>query len=372
MDLFFPLLGKRNANAAHLDPAPARRPPPPAPARRAQQPEPVPPVLQAPPPAYVAVAAAIEQAIAERERPMKRHHVHFYGDGNLNFEVQGVHFRVHQSILSKHSSVFKNLNRAMGQRLISINWSAETFALLLDLLYPDRSKSVVFTTTRQAVNVYLLAREYKVTHVQTHCRRFLRGALPASKDGVFQTERSQRYRDDPTLAPAVLKCKIRELIPWAVYHLAIQLTANLEIDAEQYRPPQTMAIGDLQGRQLYQLFVVQRMNQSAYAEWNDVLEEFYVRACPRTTGRNKRCSRTVRDIDAHYDSPLFVSAQRMDGDAAKVLAELHKEFEDGSANRNHEHTRGWCQECVSGLLGDLKVVLTDMEKHLLKCATAFA
>lgn len=78
MDLFLPLLGKRNANIAHLDPPPDRRPPPPT-----------------PPPAYV--LAVIEHTITERERPMNRHPVHFYHDGNLNFEVQDVHFRVHQS-----------------------------------------------------------------------------------------------------------------------------------------------------------------------------------------------------------------------------------------------------------------------------------
>ncbi|CAE6437134.1 unnamed protein product [Rhizoctonia solani] len=166
------------------------------------------------------------------------HPVHFYGTGDVLFEVKNVLFRVHRETLSQHSEVFKDMfelalagdmdhsDEKYADRKVTLHEDPEDFATFLDAIY---GVSIDLAYTKRCVQLSLLAHKYEVSHLVERCRGYLIDSLPTGA-----TERdfwvAEGVYEDPSIIPPLLRAArligMSKVVPWAAYELSIRFESK--------------------------------------------------------------------------------------------------------------------------------------------------
>ncbi|KAG8766494.1 hypothetical protein FRC12_006850 [Ceratobasidium sp. 428] len=117
---------------------------------------------------------------------------------------------------------------------VTIQDDPVVFALLLDVVYQDVDTS--YMTLKEQLQLALLAHKYEMRTIQAICQTDLALRLPrVASTRDFSLASS--YEDDPSIAPLVIRVgellDMPELLPWAMYHFAIQSEASDCLSTEE-------------------------------------------------------------------------------------------------------------------------------------------
>lgn len=161
------------------------------------------------------------------------HDVHYYRDGNIVFAVENQVFRVYRDILTRRSSVMRDMFEVGsegpqdaaydGVPAVVLHDRARDFALLLNFIYPVEqtvfSLSAVPMTT--CIDISLIADKYGVEDLRTWAVARLESELPKNADTLAKLA---VYRDIAVAVRVVEMLSHQDLgsefLPYAYYALA--------------------------------------------------------------------------------------------------------------------------------------------------------
>ncbi|KAG9127839.1 hypothetical protein FRC07_008482 [Ceratobasidium sp. 392] len=211
------------------------------------------------------------------------HPTHFHGTGDVLLEAQTTLFRVHKAILCQHSEVFNDMFDLPGigdcelpipdvSNRIIIQDEPVVFELLLDVVYQDAEIS--YMTPKQQLQLALLAHKYEMRSIQIACQACIASRLPKAIS-TRDFSQASSYEDDTSTAPLVVRVgqllQMPDLLPWAMYHFAIQSDASDSLLAED----------DILLRHSYsrELEAVRAINKRAIKGWNRSVARFMNEYC---------------------------------------------------------------------------------------------
>ncbi|KDR71365.1 hypothetical protein GALMADRAFT_254142 [Galerina marginata CBS 339.88] len=185
--------------------------------------------------AVVAGPTAVSTAV-----PPTRHPEFWLYDGSIVFSVENTLFRVHQTILAKHSEVFADLftvpqpdgeDTVDGCHLVHLQDSEKDFEDLLRAVYipeyfdscsPDYDLEHILSFTS---GILRLSTKYMIRYLRQRCISLLLNKLPhtyAGYEAKSTSSNPDRYRSDTIMRAIKLarENNVPEIIPYAYYCLS--------------------------------------------------------------------------------------------------------------------------------------------------------
>ncbi|KAG6914731.1 hypothetical protein DXG01_015698 [Tephrocybe rancida] len=156
----------------------------------------------------------------------------WFSDGSIILIVQNVAFRVHKSILSKHSEVFSDLFKVPqprndaetmdGVAVVNLSDDLKDFKDVLGALYePLLSRGAELHTIIQFVSGILkVSTKYNIYILRQKCISILRGIFPTSLndcDMLLSSGYSYNASAIVQAIPLARETNIPEILPWAFY-----------------------------------------------------------------------------------------------------------------------------------------------------------
>ncbi|KAF8607965.1 hypothetical protein BDV93DRAFT_284597 [Ceratobasidium sp. AG-I] len=303
---------------------------------------------------------------------------HFYNDGNILLNVQGHLFRVHKSMLALHSQTFSDMfnlpplpNPATGTDEVTLYDEPTKFASLLDALYKG-ANSVRTAGFHQILGVIELAQKYEMTELEADFQTLLQGRLPVTgTDPLEFPDRAKNYRDDPSLAPTVLRFGDPKLHPWAFYYYGIHLTSNLEPSDTPINAIPPLAIPPVDGA-WSPVPILRQLIHQTIQDWNSQIGGFYFYSCPKTAmasapGTESICSRYGERFSAESSS-LYLPPNELHKDPMDLMEPRIKEFNDGLSTHGGAYCK-WCPGCTGFLKAQVEKIVQVLYDRLVKCVT---
>lgn len=172
-----------------------------------------------------------------------KHPIHYYDDGNLIFIVEDEVYRVHRSILTRRSSVMKDMitvgnpsgketpsgippqrhqTSFDGVPVVVLNDGIDDFALMLDFIYPPQISLSInpLLPLTKCMDMIRLADKYEVSDLRNWAVAQLEAKLPTSADTL---QLLSTYNDPVVGAQVIALCNqtlIPQFLPLAFYTLA--------------------------------------------------------------------------------------------------------------------------------------------------------
>lgn len=272
-------------------------------------------------------------------------------DGNVVLvakQPSQTQFRVHQSVLSRQSPVFKELfsypSRARFERIhgcpvVPLGDSEDDIAALLSAVYDGltlrrNTPSDVETTSGQL----RLATKYQISNIRDKIMAHLRDEYPLALPDVDRVSEHQRTKPDQMYDPiAVIQlsnqdCNVPELLPYAWYRLARHSFSN-DADGGFERLSNEEMRRLLVGRERLRNTTVQFALGGVPAPPHEVSARCSGPEANAETGKG-----WCRNVSSHYwsTSVLQLAAQTLD-----PLAAL------GKLARIPEERLGFCPNCAA-------------------------
>ncbi|KAM5540464.1 hypothetical protein V8D89_005922 [Ganoderma adspersum] len=118
-------------------------------------------------------------------KAQKKHDNYYFDDGNIVFEVEGILYRLHRSILERHSPVFRELfmvpqpdgsNEGISNRhpIVLEGIDPKDFGRLLSLLYPQTLGDCKLSNADEWMSIFDQADRWQMDYLREHALNQLR------------------------------------------------------------------------------------------------------------------------------------------------------------------------------------------------------
>ncbi|KAI1795188.1 hypothetical protein LXA43DRAFT_993832 [Ganoderma leucocontextum] len=137
------------------------------------------------PPCAATSSQSISRGAQAPSKVQMKHHDYYFDDGNIVFEVEGILYRLHRSILERHSPVFRELfmvpqpdgsNEGLSDRnpVVLEGIDPKDFTRLLCLLYPTSLGDCKVTTADEWMSIFDQADRWQMDYLREHALNQLR------------------------------------------------------------------------------------------------------------------------------------------------------------------------------------------------------
>ncbi|RDB24424.1 hypothetical protein Hypma_008466 [Hypsizygus marmoreus] len=184
-------------------------------------------------------------ATATRQEPPSPNTDFWFDDGSIVLVVEDTAFRIHQSILDKHSDVFadpstapqsrKDADSIEGCPVVHLNDSLADFTDVMKALYEPfhfdklSSEADLSTLISFVAGILRISTKYKLHRLRQKCIAVLQTKFPSTLEGCDALLASGYKYVSSTIVraiPLARETNVSELLPWAFY-----ISANISTDA---------------------------------------------------------------------------------------------------------------------------------------------
>ncbi|CAE6493833.1 unnamed protein product [Rhizoctonia solani] len=302
---------------------------------------------------------------------------HFYNDGNITLDVKGAIFKVHKSILTLHSEVFKDMfglvcARPTGEsqdESIQLDDDPKVFHIAMDAVY----KGLEFAYKADIIlimDTIAIAHKYQMAKIEGCLQGHIsESMLPTNGSHAVSGSRFKLYDEHPGLAMVVLRLGDSSLTPWAFYRVGVELFSKISIDdTSTYGPPPTWFAFDPDFT--YSLLVLQRIINDTFENWQTKISDFHGTACSRTFKSGSttiKCARRAGRFGPY--SSLYIAFNKECIDLVSEIASRLVCLDALLTGQKDDVYSGWCLTCSTSIKSIISKVIDDMYLHLKDCVT---
>ncbi|KAJ2924397.1 hypothetical protein H1R20_g12693, partial [Candolleomyces eurysporus] len=169
------------------------------------------------------------------EDQANKHSAFYFNDGSIVLRVESVLFKVHSSILGRHSEVFHDLvevpqpndcEKVDGCPVVDLQDDVEEFTDTLGAIYDPfhfdaiDSKSSLNTLLNALSGILRISTKYNMDQLRKKSIRLLEAKFPSTLDGCISLLKSQFRYDSKDIVRIITlagRTNVPSVLPWAYY-----------------------------------------------------------------------------------------------------------------------------------------------------------